>query len=74
MPVLRSVIHKIDKKPDGSPAVLFLGTAEQVDGQARDDLLYQFDESYNATAGARTGACSTLNLAHTRSVDGSAST
>jgi len=51
MPVLHSVIHKIDKKPDGSPAVLYLGAAEQVDSQARDDLVQQFNESYNATAG-----------------------
>ncbi|WP_447789416.1 nucleoid-associated protein YejK [Pseudomonas farris] len=51
MPVLHSVIHKIDKKPDGTPAVLFLGSAEQVESQARDDLMDQFNESYNATAG-----------------------
>jgi nucleoid-associated protein len=51
MPVLHSVIHKIDKKPDGSPAVLFLGGAEQVESLARDDLMNQFNESYNANAG-----------------------
>jgi len=51
MPVLHSVIHRIDKKPDGSPAVLFLGGAEQVENQARDDLMNQFNESYNANAG-----------------------
>ncbi|ETF08371.1 nucleoid-associated protein YejK [Pseudomonas moraviensis] len=51
MPVLHSVIHKIDKKPDGTPAVLFLGSSEQVESQARDDLMNQFNESYNATAG-----------------------
>ena len=51
MPVLHSVIHKIDKKPDGTPAVLFLGSTEQVESQARDDLMCQFNESYNATAG-----------------------
>ncbi|MBC3964314.1 nucleoid-associated protein YejK [Pseudomonas simiae] len=51
MPILHSVIHKIDKKPDGSPAVLFLGAAEQVKSQARDDLMSQLNESYNATAG-----------------------
>lgn len=51
MPILHSVIHKIDKKPDGSPAVLFLGTSEQVESQARDDLMSQLNESYNATAG-----------------------
>lgn len=51
MPVLHSVIHKIDKKPDGTPAVLFLGSSEQVESQARDDLMNQFNESYNATGG-----------------------
>ncbi|WP_030130823.1 nucleoid-associated protein YejK [Pseudomonas sp. QTF5] len=51
MPVLHSVIHKIDKKPDGSPAVLFLGGAEQVESQVRDDLVQQLNESYNATTG-----------------------
>ena len=49
MPVLHSAIHKIDKKPDGTPAVLFLGGAEQVESQARDDLMHQFNESYNGT-------------------------
>ncbi|MGH8335211.1 MAG: nucleoid-associated protein YejK [Pseudomonas fluorescens] len=51
MPVLHSAIHKIDKKPDGTPAVLSLGSAEQVESQARDDLMCQFNETYNATAG-----------------------
>lgn len=51
MPVLHSAIHKIDKKPDGTPAVLHLGNAEQVESQARDDLMCQFNETYNATAG-----------------------
>ncbi|OPB02365.1 nucleoid-associated protein YejK [Pseudomonas synxantha] len=51
MPVLHSTIHKIDKKPDGPPAVLFLSGAEQVESQARDDLMQQFNESYNGTAG-----------------------
>jgi nucleoid-associated protein len=51
MPVLHSVIHKIDKKPEGNPVVLILGGAEQVESQARDDLMSQLNESYNATAG-----------------------
>jgi len=51
MPVRHSAIHKIDKKPDGSPAVLHLASAEQVESQARDDLMQQLNESYNATAG-----------------------
>ncbi|MCP1507246.1 nucleoid-associated protein YejK [Pseudomonas marginalis] len=55
MPVRHSAIHKIDKKPDGSPAVLHLASAEQVESQARDDLMLQFNESYNATAGKAWG-------------------
>lgn len=51
MPIRHSVIHKIDKKPDGSPAILFLGASEQVESQARNDLMSQLNESYNATAG-----------------------
>ncbi len=51
MPIRHSVIHKIDKKPDGSPAILFLSASEQVESQARDDLMSQLSESYNATAG-----------------------
>lgn len=51
MSIRHSVIHKIDKKPDGTPAVLFLGASEQVESQAREDLMSQLNESYNATAG-----------------------
>ncbi len=51
MPILHSVIHKIDKKPDGTPAALHLTSAEQEDSGARDDLMSQLNESYNATAG-----------------------
>ncbi|WP_219097594.1 nucleoid-associated protein YejK [Pseudomonas sp. UMAB-40] len=51
MPVLHSAIHKIDKKPDGTPAVLHIGRSEQVESQARDDLMSQFNESYNPTSG-----------------------
>ena len=55
MPVRHSAIHKIDKKPDGSPAVLHLASAEQVESQAHDDLMQQFNESYNATSGKAWG-------------------
>ncbi|KGU87245.1 nucleoid-associated protein YejK [Pseudomonas mediterranea] len=51
MPVLHSVIHKIDKKPDGNPAVLHFASNEQVDSPARDDLIQQLNETYNAAAG-----------------------
>jgi nucleoid-associated protein len=55
MPVLHSAIHKIDKKPDGTPAVLHLGRSEQVESQTRDDLMSQFNESYNGTTGKAWG-------------------
>ncbi|AZE95176.1 Nucleoid-associated protein [Pseudomonas orientalis] len=55
MPVRHSAIHKIDKKPDGNPAVLHLASTEQVESQARDDLMQQFNENYNATAGKAWG-------------------
>ncbi|KIQ13706.1 nucleoid-associated protein [Pseudomonas simiae] len=55
MPIRHSIIHKIDKKPDGSPAVLHLASDEQVDSGARDDLMQQFNENYNATAGKAWG-------------------
>lgn len=55
MPIRHSVIHKIDKKPDGSPAVLHLASAEQFENQARDDLMQQLNESYNATTGKAWG-------------------
>ncbi|MGK9419308.1 nucleoid-associated protein YejK [Pseudomonas cedrina] len=55
MPIRHSVIHKIDKKPDGSPAVLYLAGAEQEESGARDDLMSQLNESYNATTGKAWG-------------------
>ena len=51
MPVRHSVIHKIDKKPDGTPAALYLASDEQEGSGARDDLIGQLNESYNTTTG-----------------------
>ena len=64
MPVLHSAIHKIDKKPDGSPAILHLGSGEQVESQARDDLMSQFNESYNAATGKAWGFFHAESCAH----------
>ena len=64
MPVLHSAIHKIDKKPDSTPTVLFLGSAEQVERQARDDLIQQFNESYNAATGKAWGLFHAESGAH----------
>jgi nucleoid-associated protein len=55
MPVLNSIIHKIDKKPDGSPAILHLSGGELVESGARDDLVSQLNESYNAKTGKAWG-------------------
>lgn len=51
MPVLHSVIHKIDKKPDGNPAILNRSAGELVESSARDELMQQLNESYNAKPG-----------------------
>lgn len=55
MPVLHSIIHKVDKKPDGSPAILHRSSAELAESQSRDDLMHQFNESYNAKTGKAWG-------------------
>jgi nucleoid-associated protein len=55
MPVLHSIIHKIDKKPDGSPAILHRSGAELAESQARDDLISELNESYNAKTGKAWG-------------------
>lgn len=55
MPVLHSIIHKIDKKPDGSPAILHRSGSELAESQARDELINQFNESYNAKTGKAWG-------------------
>lgn len=55
MPVLHSIIHKIDKKPDGSPAVLHYAGSELAESEVRDDLMHQLNESYNAKQGKAWG-------------------
>lgn len=55
MPVLHSIIHKIDKKPDGSPAMLHCSVSELAESQARDELVNQFNESYNSKTGKAWG-------------------
>lgn len=51
MPIKHIVIHQIDKKPDGTPAVLHLSDAELPVTQAADNLLAEHTSSYNAKAG-----------------------
>ena len=51
MPIRHSIIHQINKKPDGSPAVLHVSSTELVESQATANLLNDFNEAYNAKQG-----------------------
>ena len=51
MPIRHSIIHQIDKKPDGTPAVLYVSGTELVESQATENLLQELNEAYNAKAG-----------------------
>lgn len=51
MPIRHSIIHQIDKKPDGSPAVMHVSDKELVESQATENLLNDFNEAYNAKQG-----------------------
>lgn len=64
MPIRHCIIHQIDKKPDGSPAVLHVSDTELVESQARDDLMSQLNESYNTTAGKGWGFFQSESGAH----------
>ena len=48
MPILRSIVHLIDKQPDGQPAVLHARDSELAPSQAMEDLLAGLNDSYNA--------------------------
>lgn len=51
MPIRHLIMHKIDKKPDGSPSVQYIGLKELGESQAAEDLLFELNTSYNAKAG-----------------------
>ena len=51
MPIRRCIVHLIDKKPDGSPAVLHARDSELSASPAMENLLADLNESYNATVG-----------------------
>lgn len=51
MPVRNAVIHQIDKKPDGSPAVLHLASQSLPETQAVENLVFDVSGTYNAKAG-----------------------
>ena len=51
MPIRHSIIHQIDKKPDGSPAVLQISDTQLAESQATENLLNDLNVAYNAKTG-----------------------
>jgi nucleoid-associated protein len=51
MPICQSIIHQIDKKPDGTPAVLHVRDSELSASEAIENLMADLNESYNAKPG-----------------------
>ena len=51
MPIRHSIIHQIDEKPDGSPAVLHISDTELAESQATENLLHDLNVAYNAKTG-----------------------
>lgn len=48
MPIRHSVIHRIDKKPDGSPSILHAASNELPESDLAANMLSDLNEAYNA--------------------------
>ncbi len=55
MPIRHCIVHLIEKKPDGTPAVLHARDSELGESQAMENLLADLNESYNAKQGKAWG-------------------
>jgi nucleoid-associated protein len=55
MPIRHCIVHLIDKKPDGTPAVLHARETELGASQAIENMLADLNESYNAKQGKAWG-------------------
>ena len=55
MPIRHIIVHQIDKKPDGTPAVLHARDTELGASQAIENMLADLNESYNAKQGKAWG-------------------
>ena len=55
MPIRHCIVHLIDKKPDGSPAVLHARDSELGASDAIENLLADLNDSYNAKQGKAWG-------------------
>jgi nucleoid-associated protein len=64
MPLRHAIVHLIDKKPDGSPAVLHAASSELAESQATENLLNDLNESYNSKQGKAWGLFHAESGAH----------
>lgn len=55
MPIRHAVMHFIDKKPDGSPAVLHMASASLPESGAIENLVHDVNDGYNAKTGKAWG-------------------
>ena len=55
MPIRHCIVHLIEKKPDGTPAVLHARDTELAESQAIENMLADLNESYNAKQGKAWG-------------------
>jgi len=55
MPIRNCIVHLIDKKPDGMPAVLHARDSELAESEAIENMLADLNESYNAKQGKAWG-------------------
>ena len=55
MPIRHCIVHLIDKKPDGNPAVLHARESELSPSDAIENLLVDLNDSYNAKQGKAWG-------------------
>ena len=51
MPIRHMIIHQIDKKPDGTPAILRISDRTMGECQANEDLMAELNTTYNAKPG-----------------------
>ena len=55
MPIRHCIVHLIEKKPDGTPAILHARETELGSTAAMENLLADLNESYNAKEGKAWG-------------------
>lgn len=51
MPIRQAIVHMIDKKPDGSPAILYTRDTALDESEALNEFNFDLNEAYNARQG-----------------------